>query len=284
MKLYLSGPMRGLPRNNVPAFDKAAAELRAAGYEVVSPVEMDRNSGLDPEQNLDDMLADKLIERDLALMPYLNLDGVAVLPGWEHSVGAKQEFALALKIGIQHRRVHTWLMLSAKKGEGKATDVNCLIPSDPRLVVDAGGRLAFDAIQHEDPEADELSKASVVTTTPLELTLSSPDKTIRTNSRGGKKDDVGKLRWGLLPIEQVEEVVRTLTHGSAKYGDDNWKKVAPWQYIDAHGRHIAAWLKGEKKDPGSKTHHLANAICCLLFLMWHDEHPVSAPRDAKKEG
>ena len=33
--LYLCGPMTGLPGNNYPAFHKAAADLRAAGYSVV---------------------------------------------------------------------------------------------------------------------------------------------------------------------------------------------------------------------------------------------------------
>ena len=36
-KVYLAGPMRGLPRYNFDAFDRAAKYLREDGYAVFSP-------------------------------------------------------------------------------------------------------------------------------------------------------------------------------------------------------------------------------------------------------
>ncbi len=41
VKIYLSGPMSGYPSFNIPAFDDAARQLRANGYQVVSPAEQD---------------------------------------------------------------------------------------------------------------------------------------------------------------------------------------------------------------------------------------------------
>ena len=89
----------------------------------------------------------------------------------------------------------------------------------------------------------------------------------------GVKYDIGKLQWGLLPIRELEEVVEVLTKGANKYAKDNWKNVRPVdKYVDASFRHIVAWLKGERDDPDFGTHHLANAISCLLFLMWFDNN------------
>ena len=39
-RLYLAGPMTGLPELNFPAFHAEAARLRALGYEVVNPAEI----------------------------------------------------------------------------------------------------------------------------------------------------------------------------------------------------------------------------------------------------
>jgi hypothetical protein len=89
----------------------------------------------------------------------------------------------------------------------------------------------------------------------------------------GRKDDLGKLRWDLLPIEQIEQVVAVLTHGAIKYGDYNWEMVSnpgP-RYYAAAMRHIVDWRKNKIKDSDSGIAHLAHAICCLLFLMWFDD-------------
>lgn len=44
-RVYLSGPMTGLPELNFPAFRVEAARLRALGFEVVNPAD------LNPEPN-----------------------------------------------------------------------------------------------------------------------------------------------------------------------------------------------------------------------------------------
>jgi hypothetical protein len=39
-RIYLSGPMTGIPENNFPAFHMWAERLRADGYDVVNPAEI----------------------------------------------------------------------------------------------------------------------------------------------------------------------------------------------------------------------------------------------------
>jgi len=88
----------------------------------------------------------------------------------------------------------------------------------------------------------------------------------------GRKNDRGKDRWDLLPWDEVRCVVQVLTLGAEKYEDDNWKRVpnSRERYFAAAQRHITAWWSGERWDEESGMHHLAHAICCLLFAMWHD--------------
>ena len=86
----------------------------------------------------------------------------------------------------------------------------------------------------------------------------------------GKKYDTGKLRWDLLPVECVEEVVKILTFGAEKYAPNNWQLVdnANERYYAALMRHIIAWRKGELLDPESGLSHLSHAACNVVFLMW----------------
>lgn len=89
----------------------------------------------------------------------------------------------------------------------------------------------------------------------------------------GVKFDQGKPRWDLLPIREVEQVVKVLTHGAGKYADDNWQLIVadnPGRCIAAAYRHLAAWRQGEILDPESGQSHLAHAVCNLLFLLWND--------------
>jgi len=90
----------------------------------------------------------------------------------------------------------------------------------------------------------------------------------------GLKFDDDKLRYSLLPAEPITEVVKVLMHGAKKYAPDNWKRVEPYRerYYNACIRHIEAWRAGEILDPGTNIHHLAHAMCCLIFILWRDIH------------
>jgi hypothetical protein len=88
----------------------------------------------------------------------------------------------------------------------------------------------------------------------------------------GVKYDNGKPQWSLLPFRALGQVVEVLTYGAKKYAPDNWKKVpdARRRYIDAGFRHLTAYASGETNDPETGKHHLAHAICCMLYLVAFD--------------
>lgn len=96
-RLYLCGPMTGLPEFNHPAFHTAAQSLRAVGYQVFNPAE----NGLSCEVPWHlHMRADIRALMDCA--------GLAYLPGSEHSKGAMLELHIAMTLGMPVAQVDIW--------------------------------------------------------------------------------------------------------------------------------------------------------------------------------
>ena len=88
-RIYIAGPMTGLPEFNYPAFRAAAERLRALGYDVENPAD-------NPEPTCGSWLGYmRMAVRQLALC-----DGVALLPGWQNSHGARIEQQLATQLGL----------------------------------------------------------------------------------------------------------------------------------------------------------------------------------------
>lgn len=108
--LYLSGPMTGLPDYNYPAFHSAAADLRAAGYVVINPAERDGAIALAWEENL---------RADIQLLVRL-AGGLAMLPGWSESRGARLEGAIATGLGMPVLTVEQWPQAAALTDGGES--------------------------------------------------------------------------------------------------------------------------------------------------------------------
>lgn len=100
MRWYLAGPMTGHPQFNFPAFYSAAAALRAAGYEVVSPAEQDSPEvQAEAIKSADGAMTDgkiagetwgDILAKDVKLIAD-SIQGIVFLPGWEKSRGARLE-------------------------------------------------------------------------------------------------------------------------------------------------------------------------------------------------
>lgn len=94
-KLYLSGPMSGLPQSNYPAFHAEAERLRALGYHVENPAENDPPACGSWEGYM-----------RKAIAQLITCDVIALLPGWSDSRGSLIERQLAVTLGMQSIRSH----------------------------------------------------------------------------------------------------------------------------------------------------------------------------------
>lgn len=91
----------------------------------------------------------------------------------------------------------------------------------------------------------------------------------RENPKADRAAAEGKVRYDLVPWHLMEDVVRVIEHGAAKYGEWNWHtdKIKCSTYVGSTLRHFLAWTKGEDMDPDSGYHHLTHAIAGLLIVL-----------------
>lgn len=97
-RVYIAGPMKGLPDLNYPAFGRAAIQLRGWGLVAINPARSAGREGCDTW--LDFMRA--------SLLDIATADGIALLPGWQESRGAFIEQRLGSDLGLDVRPLDSW--------------------------------------------------------------------------------------------------------------------------------------------------------------------------------
>ena len=90
-RIYLAGPMTGLPDFNRPAFHAAAKDLRDQGHEVVNPAELCDKHGTSHSWEW---------YMRQGLKALADCDAIVMLPGWEGSRGARIEHWTAMAVGM----------------------------------------------------------------------------------------------------------------------------------------------------------------------------------------
>lgn len=98
MKLYLSGPMTGLPDHNREAFNKREGMLKRRGYDVVNPARTD----LGPNATWLDYMR-------VAMRQISEANGIAQLGDWQTSPGALLEASWAASLGMPIATVPEWI-------------------------------------------------------------------------------------------------------------------------------------------------------------------------------
>lgn len=100
-RVYICGPMTGLPHYNYPAFNECAEQLREIGFIVENPA----------ENPIPECGSYNGYMR-MAIAQLVKCDQVVLLPGWINSKGAKIEVDLARALEIpltDWKPDHDWL-------------------------------------------------------------------------------------------------------------------------------------------------------------------------------
>lgn len=97
-RLYVAGPMTGLPEFNYPAFRAAAVALTELGHDVE-----------DPSTNENPTPGDYHGWLRAGLSQLIRCNGVALLDGWEASGGARLEVNVAATLGMRVKPLAEWL-------------------------------------------------------------------------------------------------------------------------------------------------------------------------------
>jgi len=250
VKVYIAGPMSGIPAFNIPAFDEAARVLRDRGFDVVSPAEIDgpitRQVLLaSPEGSHDDLPQEEswsyYLSRDFCILADDGIEAIVTLPGWEKSRGARLEVLMGKELGIPEISLYGILHLQ---------DMNKEEPFVPYV---------------ENPERQR-------------------------SVYGGVKDNKSKSRVDLIPAIALMEVGKIMAYGAQKYKPHNWRLGLNWSDTIASAlRHIYAFSEGEDIDPETNQSHIAHAACQVLFLLTYvltgtgtDDRYVSLDKEEAK--
>lgn len=89
-----------------------------------------------------------------------------------------------------------------------------------------------------------------------------------------------KLRWDLLPLAEIEDIVKVYTAGADKYGPNKWQGLPDGynRYKGAMLRHLMEYEKGNTIDEETGCLHLAavawNAIAMLYCSKRNTENQL----------
>lgn len=293
MKVYLAGPMRGYDLYNFPAFDHATAALRARGWEVVSPAEMDRDIGFDEHtvDRLPDGFVEDAMRRDVQAI--LGCDGVALLPGWEQSTGATFERQVCEQIGGG-----VFLLEWVDAGAG----VYFTRPDNDQAARLLEAEDLTDAIRPVEstrearmrrsfPDADARQRAigrhpsaSLVeqqehALEQIRAEFGGPAGETRVRSATGGEKGSKLARFDMIPPDILWELAEHYGAGERKYPSDpvtheaNWQKGYAWSLsVAALQRHLSQWLQGEDFDDETWSSHLIAVVWHAMALRWWQLH------------
>jgi hypothetical protein len=285
LKLYVSGPMTGLPEFNFPAFDAMSEFIEQRGMEAISPADHDRRvlaqnfgAGRTPFAFVHDVpgYAEGDVERyskhtgavhDLLVWDIAQIveaDGIVLLPGWENSTGAAHERYVA---EVTNKRIFIGTFDEDGTVAGfSIDDEHVRLSARPKYaqkIEDAGGGVS--SVDYASSHLDELAERDAINVAswPVPVSeLTGGEVRVVNETTGGEKGS--KLaRFDLIPGDTLWELAEHYGRGSQKYADRNWQRGYNWSLsFAALMRHAWSFWNGEDIDPETGSKH-------MVAVMWH---------------
>lgn len=289
---YIAGPMRKHDDYNFPAFYEAEDYLwgGTSGVffgDLFNPARRDvqhynlgyirdgedrfspRQAGLVLRSMEEDFDLAGALKADLTWIAD-NAKAIILLPGWQHSTGARTEAALGVALGLDLYEYHPELSSTGsrlttytppemhtdaewaaiKTGQEYKTVDSPYGPVEVLLDHKVGPDFGITNIYTELPDGRleyELSDgAKIVASQPLPVYT--PGE-IRTTSETGGEKGTKLARYDLIPVRALREVAKHFGRGARKYADHNWRRGYPWSLSYAAGsRHWNDFWEGKDYD------------------------------------
>lgn len=84
------------------------------------------------------------------------------------------------------------------------------------------------------------------------------------------RNNSGKPRPTLVPVEWIEELMAVMEVGAKRYGETNWKKGMPFnECIDSLERHLIQFKKRIDTDPDDGLSTITKVAVNALFLRYY---------------
>lgn len=296
-RIYLAGPMTGIPQMNFPAFDAAAKDLRARGYDVVSPAELD-----DPEDRTAALASEDgdinkmgpgrswgfFLARDVKIIADEGIEAIVCLSDWYESRGARLETFVARLCDIPI----FWYVEGKKLLGVWGADIDAAHgPADEFEryddIEDPGPPLIPDAYVDLIRQTTEEQARSCSTFLEFAEKYSLTGETRVVNETTGGEKGTKPQRMELLPFDVLMRDVSPLyAFGATKYADHNWRHGFDWSLsFGAMMRHASEFWSGVEKDEETGCSPLASVVFHALALLHFeyaypeldDRPPVAVP-------
>lgn len=197
-RIYLAGPMTGIPEDNHPAFDEASRGLEAMGWAVHSPASSYNRSQTLPYE----------LYMHAAVTLLLQADAIALMDGWQGSRGALMEILLAQRLQLPFYNAHT----------GRRMQLADIELSPPEVVTDGGRPFPKNEqlLRALAPIARELAAGNRDGITVTDIRIEAEARGILTGEEHPHQlSALGHVcrRAGLVNTGQVRRSVLEVTHG-----------------------------------------------------------------------